>query len=105
MIRLNILLTFVLIICALSIVASQHRVRKLRVELEEAQAVSRQLAVEWGQLQIEQGTWAMHARVEKIATAQLRMYVPDTKHIRIIVPAAGSGLSGGPATAPSSGSP
>lgn len=100
------MLTCVLVICALSIVTSQHRVRKLRVELEEAQAVARQLAVEWGQLQLEQGTWAMHARVEKIATTQLRMHVPDAKHIRIIVPDGGAGLTGEPAAASSpAGSP
>ena len=32
--------------------------------------------VEWGQLQLEQSTWAMHARVEKIAARDLAMRVP-----------------------------
>ncbi len=39
---------------------------------------------EYGQLQLEQGTWAMHARVEKIATERLHMHVPDANKIQIV---------------------
>lgn len=87
MTRLNLLLTLILIACALSVVTSQHNARKLFVELEKEQELARQLAVEWGQLQLEQSTWAMHARVEKIASGQLRMRVPDASRIQIISPA------------------
>lgn len=87
MTRLNLLLTLILIACALSVVTSQHNARKLFVELEKEQELARQLAVEWGQLQLEQSTWAMHARVEKIASGQLRMRVPDAARVRIILPA------------------
>ena len=87
MTRLNLLLTLILIACALSVVTSQHNARKLFVELEREQELARQLAVEWGQLQLEQSTWAMHARVEKIASGQLRMRVPDASRVRIVLPA------------------
>ena len=86
MTRLNLLLTLILIACALSVVTSQHNARKLFVELEREQELARQLAVEWGQLQLEQSTWAMHARVEKIASGQLRMRVPDASRVRIVLP-------------------
>ncbi len=86
MTRLNLLLTLILIACALSVVTSQHNARKLFVELEKEQELARQLAVEWGQLQLEQSTWAMHARVEKIASGQLRMRVPDASRVRIVLP-------------------
>ncbi len=86
MIRLNLLLTLILIACALSVVTSQHNARKLFVELEKEQELARQLAVEWGQLQLEQSTWAMHARVEKIASGQLRMRVPDAARVRTVSP-------------------
>ncbi len=86
MTRLNLLLTLILVACALSVVTSQHNARKLFVELEKKQALARQLAVEWGQLQLEQSTWAMHARVEKIASGQLHMKVPDASRVRIIAP-------------------
>ncbi|MBA4141493.1 MAG: cell division protein FtsL [Nitrosospira sp.] len=84
MTRINILLTLILIACALSVVTSQHKARKIFVELEEEQEQARQLAVEWGQLQLEQSTWAMHARIEKIAAGQLLMRVPDASRIQIV---------------------
>ena len=84
MTRLNIFLTLILIACALGVVTSQHKARKLFVELEKEQEQARQLAVEWGQLQLEQGTWAMHARIEKIAAGKLRMKVPSASRIQII---------------------
>ncbi|SCY17996.1 cell division protein FtsL [Nitrosospira sp. Nl5] len=84
MIRANILLILILIACALSVVTSQHKARKLFVELEKEQELARQLAVEWGQLQLEQSTWATHARIEKIATGQLNMRVPDASRVQIL---------------------
>lgn len=84
MTRLNILLILIVIACALSVVTSQHRARKFFMELERKQERTRQLTVEWGQLQLEQSTWAMRARVEKIATKQLLMKVPDASKIKVI---------------------
>ncbi|SEK31312.1 cell division protein FtsL [Nitrosovibrio tenuis] len=84
MIRINILLTLLLIACALSIVSSQHKARRLFVELEKEQGLARQLAVEWGQLQLEQSTWAMPTRIEKIAVNQFHMRVPDASRIQTI---------------------
>ncbi len=84
MTRLNILLILIVIACALSVVTSQHEARKLFMELEKKQEQTRQLAIEWGQLQLEQSTWAMRARVEKIATKQLFMRVPDASQIQVI---------------------
>ena len=84
MIRINILLTLILVACALGVVTSQHKARKLFVELEKEQQLARQLAEEWGQLQLEQSTWATHARIEKIATGQLQMRLPDPKLIQTI---------------------
>jgi cell division protein FtsL len=81
---LNILLILIVIACALSVVTSQHKARKLFMELERKQERARQLAVEWGQLQLEQSTWAMRVRVERIATKQLLMKVPDASKIKVI---------------------
>ena len=84
MTRLNLFLTLILIACALGVVTSQHKARKLFVELEKEQELAGQLAVEWGQLQLEQSTWAMHTRIEKIATGQLRMQVPDASRVQVV---------------------
>lgn len=88
MIRLNLLLLAILIACALALVSSQHRARKLYVELQKQQELTKQLDVEWGQLQLEQSTWAMHGRVEKIAILRLNMRVPLPARIQVVPPAA-----------------
>ena len=79
--RLNAILVLVLLVCALSIVASNHRARKLFIELEREQARMHSLDVEWGQLQLEQSTWANHARVEKIAREKLQMKTPPAGQV------------------------
>ena len=76
MARLNLILMLVAVACALSAVTSNHRARKLFTELEREQNRMRELEVEWGQLQLEQSTWAAHARVEKIARDRLGMKMP-----------------------------
>ena len=86
MIRLNIMLAVILVICALALVTSQHKARNLFVELQKQQDLSRQLEVEFGQLQLEQSTWAMHSRVEKIAANNLRMRVPDGARVQLVPP-------------------
>ena len=70
--------------CALGLVNSQHKARKLVTELEHEQERARSLDVEYGQLQLEQSTWAMHARVEKIATGSLRLRAPEAKRTQIV---------------------
>ena len=74
----------VLVICALAVVTSRHKARKLFIELQKEDVLTKKLDVEWGQLQLEQSTWAMHSRVEKIAAEQLQMQVPDAKRIQVV---------------------
>ena len=84
MVRLNLLLLALLTACALGLVTSQHKARKLFVELEEEQERSRTFEVEYGQLQLEASTWSMHTRVERIAVQALRMRAPDANRIQIV---------------------
>ena len=86
MARLNLVLLGILVVCALLLVTSQHKARKLYVELQKEQELARQIEVEWGQLQLEQSTWAMHARIEKIASGQLMMHVPPPSRVQVIPP-------------------
>ena len=76
MARLNLLLLMIALACALSVVSTNHRARKLFSELESAQKKMRDLEVEWGQLQLEQSTVAAHVRVEKLARDRLGMKQP-----------------------------
>jgi cell division protein FtsL len=86
MFRLNMVLLAVLIVCALGVVTAQHKARKLFVELQRAQELAKELEIEWGQLQLEQSTWAMHSRIEKIASGQLQMRVPPAARIQLVAP-------------------
>ncbi len=87
MARLSLLMLLALTACALGLVTSQHQARKLFAEMEQVQEQARTLEVEFGQLQLEQSTWAMHARVQKIAAQTLRMRTPDSRHIELVPPA------------------
>ncbi|MEY4593036.1 MAG: hypothetical protein RIR18_1931 [Pseudomonadota bacterium] len=78
MLRFNILLAMVLVLCSLGVVTSQHKARKLFQALEAEQEKARQLEIEFGQLQLEQSTWATHPRIEKIAREKLHMQQPQT---------------------------
>ena len=95
MARLNLLLLGVLIACALGLVSSQHQARKLFNSLEQEGERARQLEIEFGQLQLEQSTWALHARIEKIAAQTLHMRAPNARHIQVVPPAALAPAEGG----------
>ena len=77
MARLNLVLLAVVIVCALAVITSQHRARRLFSELEGAQAIATKLNEEWTQLQLEQSTWATNKRVESVALRRLGMRSPD----------------------------
>jgi len=70
-------LTTLLACSALSLVNAQYQARRLFIEIERAQAVSRQLEIEWSQLQLDQSTLGKHARIEENARRDLHM-VPLT---------------------------
>ena len=81
MARLNILLLVAVVVCALGVVTSQHKARKLFQALEGEQEKVRHLEVEYGQLQLELSTWATSPRIEKIAREKLRMHTPEASRI------------------------
>ena len=89
MARLNFALFAILVACALALVTAQHKARKLYVELQSEQERAKRLEVEWGQLQLEQQTWATPGRVEKIAAEKLDMRVPPPTRIQLVPPAPG----------------
>ena len=84
MTRLNLILFFTLIAVALGVVTAQHKARKLYFELEQQQELTKKYETEYGQLQLEQSTWAMHSRIEELASKKLQMQVPDAKRIQVI---------------------
>ncbi|MEW5904614.1 MAG: cell division protein FtsL [Pseudomonadota bacterium] len=84
MARLNVLLLVLVVACALGVVTSQHKARKLFVELQFEKERAQQMDVEWGKLQLEQSTLGMPARVEKLARQQLQMHLPANDQLRYV---------------------
>lgn len=82
--RLTLFLLGALVLCALLLITTQHKARKLFVELQKEQASAKQLEVEWGQLQLEQGTWATHSRIERMAMRELQMRAPVAERTVVI---------------------
>lgn len=78
------LLLVLVVLCALSVVTSQHKARKLFIELQKEKEQAQQMEVEWGQLQLEQSTWAAPARVEEVAVRKLQMQLPKNGQVQFI---------------------
>ena len=90
MTRVNLLLLAVAVACALGVVTAQHKSRKLFIELEAGQAEAKRLGEEFTQLQLEQGTWATHKRVEAVAARSLGMQLPEPGATRVVTMGAGA---------------
>ncbi len=84
MVRLDAILVALVVSSAFGVVSAQHQARKLFFELEREQARAHDLEVEWGQLQLEQSTWAAHARVERFARDRLGMAVPAPGQVLVM---------------------
>jgi cell division protein FtsL len=78
LIMILLIITFV---SAISVVYVKHYNRKLFVEVQQLEKQRDDMDVEWGKLQLEQNTWATHARIERIAREKLQMITPDSKDV------------------------
>lgn len=74
----------VCLVSAMAIVYTKHESRKLFVELEDLTTERDELNIEWGQLQIEQSTWATHARIERVAVEEMSLVRPQSDEIYVI---------------------
>lgn len=81
---LTLVFAIVCVISAVAVIYTKHESRKLFVGLEQLTAERDALNIEWGQLQIEQSTWATHARIEQVATDELALSRPDTRELNVI---------------------
>ena len=81
---LTIAFAVVCVMSAMALIYTKHESRKLFVELEALTTERDELNIEWGQLQIEQSTWATHARIERVATEELSLARPKPTEIYVI---------------------
>ena len=79
-------LSVAVLVTALTVIYAQHESRKSFVELQELQKVRDEIDVQWGRLQLEQGAWTTHGRVEQIARNKLDMEIPRTDEVVIVTP-------------------
>lgn len=77
-------LVLVCVVSAIALIYTKHESRKLFVELERLSDKRDELNIEWGQLQIEQSTWATHARIEKLAADELSLTRPKPADVFVI---------------------
>ena len=69
---------------ALLVIYSQHQSRVLFAELQELNRERDALDAEWGMLRLEQGAWATHGRVERLAREELDMVMPGRDDVVIL---------------------
>lgn len=73
MLRLNLVLLVGVVASAMYLVQIQYQSRRLFVEVEKAQSLSRKLETERERLEVDKRSQATPLRVEKIAKDQLQM--------------------------------
>jgi cell division protein FtsL len=108
MTRLNIVLLIAVIASALYLVRTQYESRRLFVEVEKAQNLSRKLDLERERLEVEKRAQATPLRVEKLAKEQLQMRTATpavTQYVRSVPTASitSTTTATGAVAAPSSG--
>ena len=74
----------VVVLSTMALIYTKHESRKLFVELEDLTVERDALNIEWGQLQIEQSTWASHARIERVAVEEMSLVRPESREIYVI---------------------
>lgn len=79
-------LVFAVTSSAMGVVNSKHQSRKAFVQLQALQSVRDELQVNWGRLQLEQAAWSTHGRVERIATSNLGMQMPNNASVELVRP-------------------
>lgn len=80
------LLAAAVLLSALAVVYAKYDSRKLFVELQALQKTRDDMAIEWGQLQLEESTWATHVRIEGAARSKLGMMLPPPDAVVIVQP-------------------
>lgn len=78
------LLSISVLFSAFAVVFSKHMSRTWFVELQTLQQYRDDLQTEWGQLLLEQNTWASQSRVERIARQELDMVLPQADQIMFV---------------------
>jgi len=85
MTRINLLLLFVVVLCAMSVVRAQYQARRVFAALDVAQQRGEQLQLDKDRLQVEYRAMSAPGRIEKLARTELDMR-PITAARTVFVP-------------------
>ncbi len=83
---LAIALGVALFVSAVATVYMQHHRRMQFVELRKLERERDAMQVEWGQLKLEQSTWATHERIERLALEKLDLHMPAAAEVVLVSP-------------------
>jgi len=86
MLRWAVALVFLVTISALTVVYTKYRTRALFVKIQRLEKQLEAYEIEWGQLQLEQTTWAEHNRIERLARMRLELVLPERDAIVYLKP-------------------
>lgn len=78
------LLVLAVLASALAVVYVKNLNRQLFSELQTQKQAREELRVQWGQLMLEERTWASSARVQTIAQQKIGMVLPTAKEIVLV---------------------
>lgn len=81
-----VVLLLIVLLSALGVVYTKYRSRMLFAEIQRLELELDTYEVEWGQLQLEQNTWAEHSRIERLARSKLGMVLPQRDSIVYVKP-------------------
>lgn len=84
----TVLLVIAVLASAVAVVYLQAQDRELFCEYQSLQQARDELKIEWGQLELEQNTWACPTRIQNVASQQLGMALPAPKDIVLVTTAA-----------------
>ena len=79
-----VVLGLAVVLSALAVVYAKFQSRILFADLQGLSKAQDRMDVEWGQLQLEQSTWAAHGRIERLASKRLQMVLPEAGQIVVV---------------------
>ena len=79
-----IVLAFTVFFTGFGVVFMKNKQRELFVQTQKLTNQANNMQTTWGRLLLEQSTFAMQARIERIATDKLNMQMPAAKNIIMV---------------------
>ena len=79
-----VVLLLAVLLTALAVVDTSYRHRMTFHQLQQSRVQTNDLDVQWGQLLIEQSTFGLEGRIERRASEELGMKVPDWSKIVMV---------------------